>query len=329
MPAIWLTWEVQRRNRSLAKAVGATLHEMLYSGNAVARYCVLMLRTFRVVRRARPAVIYYQNPSLILSTLLATLKFLRLTRARLIGDFHNAGVNPPVARFLVPWIVRHSDLIIVSNRNLEPEIVALGGRCLSLPDPIPNLEGAHLEGAHLEVGPGAASNAEPFEVFFICSWASDEPIVEVLRAAEIIAARRPDMVMSITGRPKLAKVGWTDPVPGNVRLTGFLAEPEFERRLLAAAVVLDLTTRADCMVCGAYEAVSAEVPMVLSDNQPTRDYFRKGALFTDNTAASIADELIRARERHAQLRAEVISLKSELLAEEQVALQRLLEFSRQ
>jgi hypothetical protein len=251
------------------------------------------------------------------------LKFLHLTRASLIGDFHNAGVHPPVARFLVPWIVRNSDLIIVSNRNLEPEIAALGGRCLSLPDPIPHFESPRLEGS-----PVAAVNTEPFEVFFICSWASDEPIVEVLRAAEIIAARRPDMVMSITGRPKLAKVGWTDPVPGNVRLTGFLAEPEFERRLLAAAVVLDLTTRADCMVCGAYEAVSAEVPMVLSDNQPTRDYFRKGALFTDNTAASIADELIRARERHVQLRTDVVNLKTELLAEEQINLRRLRDLSR-
>ena len=97
VPPIWLTWEVQRRNRSLAKAVGATLHEMLYSGNALARYCVLMWRTFRVVRRDKPPVIYYQNPSLILSALLATLKFLRLTRAKLIGDFHNAGVHPPAS----------------------------------------------------------------------------------------------------------------------------------------------------------------------------------------------------------------------------------------
>jgi glycosyltransferase involved in cell wall biosynthesis len=296
---------------------------MLYSGNALARYCVLMWRTFRVVRRDKPPVIYYQNPSLILSALLATLKFLRLTRAKLIGDFHNAGVHPPAARFLVPWIVRNSDLIIVSNRNLEPEIRALGGTCVSLPDPIP-----HLEVSRPESDTAGAALAATFDVFFICSWASDEPIVEVLRAAMLIAARHPDMVMSITGKPKLAKVGWTEPVPANVRLTGFLEEADFERRLLSAAVVLDLTTRADCMVCGAYEAVSAEVPMVLSDNQPSRDYFRKGALFTNNTAASIADELIRARECHTRLRADVANLKKELLAEEQENLQRLLEFSR-
>jgi hypothetical protein len=318
MPAIWLTWEVQRRNRSLAQALGATLHEMLYKGNAVARYCALVWRTWRLIRRVKPRVIYYQNPSLVLSALLATLKFLRLTNARLVGDFHNAGVHPPVARFLVPWIVRHSDLVIVSNRNLEPAIAAMGGRCLSVPDPIP----------HLEVAAGVGPASTAFEVFFICSWASDEPIVEVLRAARIVGERSPDMVVSISGRPKLEKIGWTEPVPDNVRLTGFLAEPEFERRLLTASVVLDLTTRADCMVCGAYEAVSAEVPMVLSDNEPTRAYFHKGALYTNNSAESIADQLLRARERHAQLRSEVIELKRELLSQEKAQLQRLAEITR-
>jgi glycosyltransferase involved in cell wall biosynthesis len=317
MTAVWLTWEIQRRNRSLANAVGATLHEMIHSGNAVARYCALLTRTFRLIRRVKPQVIYYQNPSLILSALVVTMKCLRLTRAKLVGDFHNAGVNPPVARFLVPWIVRHSDLIIVTNASLEKAVGAMGGKCMSLPDPIPHLAGARQD---------TASRA--FDVFFICSWASDEPIVEVLKAAAILAQRQPDIVLSITGRPKLERIGWTEPVPPNVRLTGFLSEHDFEQRLLDAAVVLDLTTRADCMVCGAYEATSAQVPMVLSDNPPTRAYFRKGALFTDNTAASIAAELLCAHSEHTRLRGEVAALKQELLIEEQANLKRLVEFTR-
>jgi glycosyltransferase involved in cell wall biosynthesis len=163
---------------------------------------------------------------------------------------------------------------------------------------------------------------------FICSWAPDEPIVEVLEAARIIAQRQPGIVISITGRPKLEKVGWNEPVPENVRLTGFLSEHEFEGRVLAARVVLDLTTRADCMVCGAYEAASAGVPMVLSDNPPTRAYFRKGALFTDNSAASIAAEILRAHESHARLSVDVAELKIELLREEQSKLRELRDFAR-
>ena len=317
MKAIWLTWEVQRRNRSLAKAVSATLHELRHSGGRLARYCALIPRTFALVRRERPAVIYYQNPSIILAALLATMKALRLTRARLIGDFHNAGVYPPAgARWLVPWIVRNSDLVIVSNRNLEAAIARFGGRAMSIPDPIP----------HFEAGAHEPAATETFDVLFICSWAPDEPIVEVLKAARLVGERQPGIVISITGRPKLDKVGWSESIPDNVRLTGFLAELEFERRLLAAKVVLDLTTRADCMVCGAYEAVSAGVPMVLSDNEPTRAYFRRGALFTDNSAQSIAAEILRAHDHHAKLQREVADLRLELLREEQAKLNELARF---
>jgi glycosyltransferase involved in cell wall biosynthesis len=317
MTAIWLTWEIQRRNRSLAAAVGATLHELHCPGGRLKRYLSQIPRTFRLVRKVRPDVIYYQNPSLILAALLTTLKALRLTRARLIGDFHNAGVHPPAARWLVPWIVRHSDLVIVSNSNLEPQIQAMGGRTLSLPDPIP----------HFEVEAPSREDGGAFDVLFICSWASDEPIVEVLKAAQVIAREQPGIVVSITGRPKLEKVGWLEAVPANVRLTGFLSEHDFERRVLGAQVVLDLTTRADCMVCGAYEAVSAGVPMVLSDNPPTRAYFRKGALFTDNSAASIAAEILRAHGSHAAMSAEVAGLKQELLREEQAKLKELAAFA--
>jgi hypothetical protein len=306
MKALWITWEIQRRNRSLSRAVGARLHELDEPGGRASRYLKLIPRTFSLVRSEHPDVVYYQNPSIVLAALLAMMKMLRLTKARLVGDFHNAGVNPPAsARWLVPFVVRRTDLVIVSNRNLEKPIEALGGRAMSIPDPIPEFDVA------------APPPSATFEVFFVCSWASDEPIVEVLEAARIVARSAPGIVIAITGRPKLERVGWTDPVPANVQLTGFLSEHDFERRLLGAAVVLDLTTRDDCMVCGAYEATSAEVPMVLSDNEPTRAYFRKGALFTDNTAASIAREILDAHARHAELKHAVRALKRELLIEEQ------------
>jgi hypothetical protein len=319
MSAIWITWEKQRRNRTMAAAVGAVLHEMEYKGGRLARYWTLIRRTMRVIRETRPEQIYFQNPSLVLAALVATLRFFGYTRARTIGDFHNGGIYPPVGGFLVPWIVRNSDLVIVSNRNLEPAITSLGGRCISVPDPIPAIEPVTANGT-----PG-----DRFEVLFICSWAADEPIVDVLRAARILEKSASGIVISITGRPKLERVGWREPVPANVELTGFLPEEEFERRLAVASCALDLTTRADCMVCGAYEAVSAEVPMIVSGNEPTRLYFSKGARFTDNSAEDIARAILEVRERHAQLRAEVAELKRELLQTQRSALQRLRELAHQ
>lgn len=315
MRAVWITWEKQRRNKSMAAAVGASLHELEYKGNALARYWVLGRKTVRIVRQAQPDVIFFQNPSLVLAALVTLLKVLSITRARTVGDFHNAGVYPPVAQFLVPWMVRNSDLTIVSNRNLESAITAFGGKAIAIPDPIPHMDEAHIR------NPSAGSSR--FDVFFICSWAPDEPIANVLHAAQILENDHADIVIAITGRPKLERAGWEGPVPRNVNLTGFLSDHEFEQRLASSSAVLDLTTRPDCMVCGAYEAVSAQVPMIVSDNGPTRAYFHKGALYTDNSAQSIAQLILEMKDRHPQLSAEIIELKRELLETEKAALQSL------
>jgi glycosyltransferase involved in cell wall biosynthesis len=326
--SIWITWERQRRNRSMAASVGATLHELEYRGNAIARYCVLIFRTLRLVRGAKPDLIFFQNPSLVLAALMAGLKTLGVIRCKTIGDFHNAGVHPPAATFLVPWIVRHCDLVLVSNSNLAPAIEAAGGRCLAMPDPLPSMEiiPAETERPAREPPAGGGSLAGrsvKFAVLFVCSWAPDEPIAAVLAAARILEGTDPDISVTITGRPKLAATGWAGDLPRNVELPGYLADHEFERRLASCSVILDLTTRADCMVCGAYEAVSVGVPMILSNNEPTVRYFRKGALYTDNSAQDIARLILEARGRHTQLRQEVIELKDELATAEKAALEGL------
>lgn len=290
----------------MANAVGATLHELHCDGGRLRRYCSLAWRTVALIRKCSPDVIFFQNPSMMLAALIVAMKSLRLTHAAVIGDFHNAGLFPPVARLLVPWLVKGCDVVIVSNSNLEARVVAMGGRCVSVPDPLPQLS---LQG-------GERRRDGRFRVLMICSWAEDEPVAEVLRAAEILRRTAPEALVAITGRPVLAKQGWTGPLPDNVELTGFLSEEEFERRLKCSDLVMDLTTRDDCMVCGAYEAVSAEIAMVISANEPTMRYFSKGSVFTNNAADDIARCIVDAIARHDVLMREVKELKNELLAKE-------------
>jgi glycosyltransferase involved in cell wall biosynthesis len=49
-----------------------------------------------------------------------------------------------------------------------------------------------------------------------------------------------------------------------------------------------LTTADYCMLCGCYEAVSAEKPLITSDKAVLREYF-KGAFFVQNNSTSIAE----------------------------------------
>ena len=54
---------------------------------------------------------------------------------------------------------------------------------------------------------------------------------------------------------------------------------------------MDLTTRENCLVCGAYEAMAAKKPVVLSDTTALREYFHKGAVFSGNHSVALAKSI--------------------------------------
>jgi hypothetical protein len=72
--------------------------------------------------------------------------------------------------------------------------------------------------------------------------------------------------------------------------------------LRAVDAVVDLTLMDDCLVCGAYEALSLAKPMVLSNNAASIELFAEAAVFTDNTPADIRRALDALRAQHHQIR---------------------------
>src|SRR5207247_580587 len=85
---IWITWETQRRNRTLSAALGATLSEFDINARPVVRYCKLLWRTLGLLRQSKPDLIIAQNPSLVLA--LFTCWYGRLCRKPVVVDAHNA-----------------------------------------------------------------------------------------------------------------------------------------------------------------------------------------------------------------------------------------------
>lgn len=281
---VWITWEIQRRNRSLSRALGASLSELVFRGGRLLRYPVLICRTASVISRSRPSILFVQNPSMVLALFAVCTR--RLFGSPVVVDAHNAGVFPfegrrPWAQRITRHILRKADLTIVTNASLAAHVEAAGGRPFALPDPLPDIpevrKPAPLKGRR--------------NVLFICTWAADEPYLEVLKAAALLP---PDVFVYITGNPKGREKGFTHLLGPNVVLTGFLPEEDYLGLFQAADAVVDLTTREDCLVCGAYEAVSMEKPMVLSGTRALRGYFSGGAVFTDNSAEDLAARIMEA-----------------------------------
>jgi glycosyltransferase involved in cell wall biosynthesis len=285
--AVWITWENQRRNKSLSKALDVELFQFDVNVHRLLRYPLVITKTLWTFFRHRPHILYAQNPSIILATM-AVIHGM-ITRKKVVIDAHNAGLFPLGGRVawankLTYFLFRHSYLTIVTNAPLKQHVESHGGRAAVLPDPFPEIDRTinkkKLKGR--------------VNFLLICTWAHDEPYHE---AIEAFSRLNPDLMLYVTGNSKGKEKTRKQPIPPNVVLTGFLPNSEFDQLLISCDCVIDLTTREDCLVCGAYESVAAGKPLILSDTQALRNYFSGAALYTNNDVASITECVRDASER--------------------------------
>jgi glycosyltransferase involved in cell wall biosynthesis len=242
-----------------------------------------MTRTLAILRRERPSVVICQNPSIVLSLYLLLLRpFLGF---KLAVDAHYGGVVSWTGSQAVQRVLNHLnrnvDLVIVTNANHANHVRQVGGRAFVCPDPLPDL--SRYEGSEPVL---------PRKVFYICSFDIDEPYEEVFRAASDLAVE--GFRLFVSGNYARASIS-----PGShpdVEFLGFVPEDDFYRHLFSASLVIDLTENDDCLVCGAYEAMAAGKPTVLSKKPALQAYFRGGSVFTENDAEEIAAAIRKAHE---------------------------------
>lgn len=271
---IWITWENQRRNREISKAIDSTLYELSHIADIEGRlrkYVNGIRETWNIYRRERPTVVFCQNPSLVLALFTVIVK--RFFQFNVVVDAHNAGIFPAEGRSLLlrrlsAFIQRSADLTIVTNDALKRHVEANGGRGFVLQDKIPEIPTmtpVKLKG--------------DINLLFICTYAEDEPYEAVFEAARRIDQK---VCIYVTGNYRKRNI---DPslLPENVVLLGHVPEKQYLEMLNSVDATIDLTTRENCLVCGAYETVAVERPMILSDTMALRGYFSLGAVYADNT----------------------------------------------
>ena len=268
---LWITWEMQRRNRSLSRAVGAELLELINDRGRLLRYLVLVIRTIRELQQRRPRVLFCQSPSIVLAALCAGLR--PWFRYLLVIDAHNSGVSPLEGRSallnaLAGWSLRRADIVLVSNSGLARRLRSRIAAVLPVPDPLPDLSVAPGSANATSGGVSPASR-----VLFVCSWHADEPVDEVLEAATLLDPN--EVRLQITGRSRVDSKA----VPPAVDLLGFLPESSYVQALRGASLVIALTRREDNLNCAAYEAVAAGTPGILTDTAALREHFPGGFLF--------------------------------------------------
>lgn len=299
---LWIAWEKHRRTVELCNHFGIDLIAYSSISNRLVKYIVYSIKSIFNLICIRPEVLIVQNPSIALSLMMCLLK--PFFRYKLFIDTHNAGIIPDNKLLqMMPWIYvyiqRSADMTIVTNKGLASLVAINNGMPFVMPDKLPDIRLPQIE----------ARSKDKFVIVYICTFGADEPYLQLIDAAGYFSN---DVIFYVTGKKNKVPHQIIQNSPSNLIYTDFLPDDEYWKLLTSADLIIDLTNRQDCLVCGAYEAVAAEVPLVLSDTKAIREYFTIGCVFTHNSTDDIVSSIKYAIKNVHSLKRDIISLKNKM-----------------
>lgn len=286
---VWIDWGRHARTHSLVARLGVELLELDERGRRLPRYLKCTRATLCYLHEARPTVVIATNPSLVLCCLLYLAR--PYFGFRLVLDAHFFGVTAPhgnrLHQFVLDYLNARANLVIVTNDQHAQDLERIGGRSYVCQDPLPTI-------------PPVSSRDEGLagkSAFLICSFDIDEPYEAVFEAFSEL--RDEGFALFVSGNVRkaqtdLSRYHW-------VTFLGFVPDAEYVRYLRLCDVVIDLTTNENCLVCGAYEAIAAEKPLVVSRTQAIAAYFGNAVVLTDHDSRSICASVRRAYADRAML----------------------------
>lgn len=278
----WLSWHWHQRTASIVNEWGIDWVMLDTRRRGVPRYLELLTRSGIALWRLRTTTVIVQSPSVLLAFMaVAVAPILRL---RVSIDAHNEAIQPfahdsAFMRWLLRVTITRAERVIVTNEELASVVAEQGGRPFVLPDAIPVPPSCSPAGRH---------DGLPV-VLVVCTYAADEPLDVFVDTAKRL---RGVTEVRLTGRPTRRALEALGDAPENLRVLGFLAEPDYWAELRNAEVIVDLTLKSNCLVCGAYEAIAVNKSPVLSDDVSNRRLFGEVASFAHNSAESLTGVIL-------------------------------------
>jgi glycosyltransferase involved in cell wall biosynthesis len=295
--SIWITWENQVRNVSMASMLDVKLYVIHYTGSKLLRYIRCIYKTIIIILKDRPHTVFAQNPSLVLIILLLCLRF--YFNFKLVSDAHFAGVMSFSGNFVLQNALdlcnKYVDLVIVTNDEHVQHIIGIGGNAVVCEDPLPDIMKYYKD-----------DFCEDKLVLYICSFDIDEPIAVAFEAAKLLA--KDGFKFFVTGNFNKRNINVSE--YSNITFMGYVSTADYYNLLFKSNVVLDLTESENCLLCGAYEAMSAVKPLVTSDTKILRHYFNLGTVFTNHDPISLANAIREAYINRLALKNEILYWKS-------------------
>lgn len=277
---LFIEWaEYASRADSLANAVGAKTvfigkvnkHKNLFY--SFSSYPSKIIENYKAIKNEKPYVVYITNTNWIIA--FVNLIFSKIFGHKLILDSHSCAFDHEFIKYPLPLSKRFAKcaaLSIVTNESHYNLLKKNNAEVLIVSD-IP-FEEKLITNEKIKL-------SEKFNILYICTYAPDEPYMEVITAAE----KNDKVKVYITGQYQRVNLNPND-YP-HVTFTGFLSNEDYRRYLNNSDAVMTLTNREDTMQRAGSEAISVEKPLITSNTKMLRNYFNKGTIFVDNSSESI------------------------------------------
>lgn len=317
------------RSRVFAHELGIEQLHFIYSTTrrgllaAPMKYSYQTVATLRLLSRLRPRVVFVQSPPSL--AVLFVYLYCLFSNSHYVVDAHSDAFHSPIwsrPRWLHRFLSRKAVTTIVTNEHFQELLESWGAHAFILrdiPTTFPDGDGYPLHGQ--------------FNVVVVNSFAEDEPLQEVLGAAEsldraaaheqhVMQAKRPPVVhFYITGKTSrapldiAARIAQPAHLPQNVHFTDFLPDSDYYSLMNSADAIMCLTTRDHTMQRGACEALSLGKPIITSDWPLLKTYFHRGTVHVDNTAGGIRAGVLNMFSQYGYFRDEIKELQKDQLQE--------------
>ena len=301
---LFISWaENCSRSDTIAKLLGGN-SKMVYAGSLGSHYTTVWLkylvqswRTWKLLQQERPRVVMVMVPPIFVC--IPVYIYTKLFKAGFITDNHTAAFTmsrwQPLL-FLNAWFGKRALTNVVTNRHLRSYFDSWRAPASvigDLPVKFERIKTYPLTGE--------------FFITVICSFNDDEPLDQIWA----VAAQMPKVTFYVTGKLKDAPARLLTKQPANMVMTDFLSYEEYAGLIQGSHGVMVLTTRDHTMQRGAYEAVALGTPIITSDWPVLRETFSRGALFVDNSPASLKAAISELQKSSQKFKREVAALRRE------------------
>lgn len=316
---VWAPHE--QRTAHFARLLKAKLHNIHYFEfqrplYAPFKYPLQWLKTWQVLFSERPRLVYITNPPIVATA--CVYIYCKLMGARYIMDTHPPSLYSARWTWAIPivrWFARRALANITDQERFKRQFESWGAKSIVLQSPPKAQPNADLQ---------ASMDPSYFDVAVVNTFAVDEPIDIILEAGR----RMPDVRFFITGNTAKGDQSLINSAPPNCVFTGYLRGDDYWQLLMNSRAVMTLTTFPHSLVQGGHDAMMVRKPGLMSRQPALTEYYRKGAVFIENTAEGIVSGVNEIREREQQLIREQFELTVEAGQEWEHNFQQLLNLVR-